>query len=74
MLSSWKVELKMIPSPMQKVGIQVNHHRIESPRLAVDGMFWRTKMINGRIPPTKKWTKSVIIYATVSPVKKNDVM
>ena len=64
----------MIPSPMQKVGMKVNHHRIESPRLAVFGMFWRTKMTNGRIPPTKKCMKSVMICATVSPVKKNDVM
>jgi hypothetical protein len=64
----------MIPSPIQKVGIHVNHQRIESPKLAVFGIFCNTKITKGRMPPTRKWTKRVMIWATVSPVNTNEVM
>ena len=57
----------------QKVGTGVNHHFIESPRSAVEGIFWSTKMTIGMIPPSAKWTKRVIICATVSDSKANDV-
>jgi len=72
--SSVTVEEKMIPSPIQNVGMGVNHQRMESPRSAVDGMFWRTKITIGMIPPSKKWMNRVMICATVSEVKKNAVM
>ena len=74
MSMSVTVEENTIPSPTQKVGIGVNHQRIESPKSAVDGMFWSTKITIGMIPPNKKWTNNVIICATVSLVKKKDVM
>ena len=48
------VDEKTMPSPMQKVGIGVNHQRIESPKSAVDGMFYRTKTTSGMIPPKAK--------------------
>lgn len=50
-----------------------NHQRIESPRAAVDGMFCRKKIMIGKIPPNKKCRNRVMIYATVSPVKRKDV-
>ena len=46
---------------------------MESPKLAVDGMFCSTKRTIGRMPPTIKCTNKVIIWATVSDVKKNEV-
>ena len=55
------VDEKMIPSPMQKVGMGVNHQRMESPKYAVEGMFWSTKMTIGMIPPSAKCMNKVMI-------------
>ena len=43
-----------MPSPTQKVGIKVNHQRMESARFAVHGMFCKAKRATGKIPPTMK--------------------
>lgn len=36
-------------------------------------MFCRKKIMIGKIPPNKKCRNRVMIYATVSPVKRKDV-
>ena len=41
---------------------------------SVEGMFYRTKTTMGRMPPTRKCMKRVMICATVSLVNRKDVM